>query len=238
MQPFPSSSPFSPSSPSSPFSSSFFPPKAVPVFLPRCLDLPVVLLAILKAGGACLPVDPKYPPERIHYMLGDAKAKVVITCQALRDKLPSSGASGADGADGAVGGKEGKEWTWRVVVVGSGDGDSSLIQNGSTENPAIMTTSADMFYIIYTSGSTGKPKGVVLDHLGMVNLITWRFEGKDALTSGCNVMYNAGLAFDASPFELFPALCKVRRSDRGEKRHPYCVLCTVCCVVGVVGVLY
>ena len=171
-------------------------------------------------------------------MLGDAKAKVVITCQALRDKLPSSGASGADGADGAVGGKEGKEWTWRVVVVGSGDGDSSLIQNGSTENPAIMTTSADMFYIIYTSGSTGKPKGVVLDHLGMVNLITWRFEGKDALTSGCNVMYNAGLAFDASPFELFPALCKVRRSDRGEKRHPYCVLCNVCCVVGVVGVLY
>ena len=193
------------------------PHKAVPVFLPRCLDLPVVLLAILKAGGACLPVDPKYPPERIQYMLGDAKAKVVITCKALRDKLPASGAAG------------GKEWTWRVVVVGSGEGDSSLIQNGSMENPAMMTTSADMFYIIYTSGSTGKPKGVVLDHLGMVNLITWRFEGKDALTSGCSVMYNAGLAFDASPFELFPALCKVRRRRRRGERdiRTVCVLCAI-----------
>ena len=97
------------------------------------------------------------------------------------------------------------------------------------ENPAMMTTSADMFYIIYTSGSTGKPKGVVLDHLGMVNLITWRFEGKDALTSGCSVMYNAGLAFDASPFELFPALCKVRRRRRRGERdiRTVCVLCAI-----------
>src|SRR5207248_2868057 len=58
----------------------------------RSLDLLVALLGIFKAGGAYLPLDPEYPPERLAFMLADARAPVLVTQSALRDRLPAHGA--------------------------------------------------------------------------------------------------------------------------------------------------
>src|SRR5258708_4374280 len=63
----------------------------VGVCLERSLELVVALLAILKAGGGYLPLDPEYPAERLHYMLADAGAAVLISARGLRDRVDAPG---------------------------------------------------------------------------------------------------------------------------------------------------
>ena len=57
--------------------------------LERSIEMVVGLLGILKSGGAYLPIDPEYPPERVGYMLEDAGARVVLTQQELEARLPA-----------------------------------------------------------------------------------------------------------------------------------------------------
>src|SRR5207249_5573404 len=64
------------------------PETVVAIALPRSIEMVVSLLAILKAGGAYLPLDPDYPPQRLDYMLGDARPACVLTIDALAELLP------------------------------------------------------------------------------------------------------------------------------------------------------
>src|SRR5581483_5812044 len=106
-------------------------------------EMMVALLGILKAGGAYLPLDASYPPDRLTYMMDDAKAPVVLTQQRLREKISTPA---------------------EIVAV---DEQWPEIAKQSTERIDSGVEQENLAYVIYTSGSTGKPKGVMIHHLGL-----------------------------------------------------------------------
>ncbi|MET1070520.1 MAG: amino acid adenylation domain-containing protein [Pseudomonas prosekii] len=143
-------------------------------------DMLVGLLAILKAGGGYVPIDPAYPPERIAYLLQDSAPVAVLAHSATRALLGDIPLIDLDGA------------TW---------------QQQSIADPLIAGLSpAHLAYVIYTSGSTGLPKGVMVEHHTVENLVHWHcaaFDlGQDSQTSSV-----AGFGFDAMAWEVWPALC-------------------------------
>ncbi|MGA9917346.1 MAG: condensation domain-containing protein, partial [Paraburkholderia sp.] len=113
----------------------------VGVCLERSLEVVISLLAILKAGGVFLPLDPAYPRQRIGFMLEDSKAAVLLTHKSLIAGLPEHRA--------------------RVICL---DSDADAIARESAENPTSSNDPDNLAYIIYTSGSTGQPKGVLVSH--------------------------------------------------------------------------
>ena len=121
---------------------------AVPVCLERSLDMTVAVLGILKAGGACVLLDPKYPPERIAFMLLDLQAPVLITQSGL---VPSTAIGKA-----------------KVLDVGF-----ILETEPTSENNVVSgVTPENLAFVIYTSGSTGKPKGALLAHRALAHYNT------------------------------------------------------------------
>lgn len=120
----------------------------VGVCLERGVDMVVALLGVLKAGGAYVPLDPAYPPERVQYVLNDARAPVLITEAAL---LRSLGVTKAE-----------------VVCL---DRDAESIARFDSAPISTRACATDLAYVIYTSGSTGKPKGVQIEHRAVVNFL-------------------------------------------------------------------
>jgi len=118
----------------------------VGICLDPALDFAVAVLAVLKSGGACVPLDPNYPAERLAYMLEDAQAPVVITAKGmLPDALPSA---------------------CEVLFLAD---KADVLSRQPRTNPNSGAKPGDIAYVIYTSGSTGKPRGVLLPHAGLVN---------------------------------------------------------------------
>ena len=132
------------------------PETVVGLCVERSPEMVVGLLGILKAGGAYLPLDPNYPRERLAFMLADAGAPVLITQQALLDRLPEMAASDR-----------------HVVRL---DADWPVIARQPATAPAIALDPRHPAYVIYTSGSTGAPKGVVVEHRGIPNLAAAQLE--------------------------------------------------------------
>ncbi|WP_113702189.1 amino acid adenylation domain-containing protein, partial [Nonomuraea lactucae] len=113
--------------------------------LPRDPRLVVALLAVLKAGGCYVPLDPAYPVERLAYLLADSGADLLITHSGLRDRLPSPRPP-------------------EVLL--------DHLPDDLPPGPLPRVTPDRLAYLIYTSGSTGRPKGVEVPHRGVVNLVT------------------------------------------------------------------
>ncbi|MEM8534763.1 MAG: amino acid adenylation domain-containing protein [Chloroflexota bacterium] len=174
----------------------------VGVCLPRTPTLIIALLAVLKAGGTYVPLDPTYPPDRLAFMLEDSQASVLIilsdtdkpnvstnlnmlldyvrdsnTCQILNLAIQWSHIS--NGQD-----------------VGKRACPNSSLQTAVPDNAA---------YLIYTSGSTGRPKGVVITHRSAVVLLNW---SKRVFTSHelSGVFAGTSVCFDLSIFEIFVPL--------------------------------
>ncbi|GCF07291.1 non-ribosomal peptide synthetase [Dictyobacter arantiisoli] len=148
----------------------------------RSLELLIGILAILKAGGTYVPLDPTYPPERLAYILEDAHISIILTQEHLRQKLPiiSEYVIGLDAIDPLLSLEE----------------VFNPIQTADPENAA---------YIIYTSGSTGNPKGVVVSHANVIRLFTatasyYNFDNRDVWT-----LFHS-YAFDFSVWEIWGAL--------------------------------
>jgi amino acid adenylation domain-containing protein len=151
--------------------------------LTRSLDLPVAVLAVLKAGGAFLPLDPAYPVERLRFMLEDSGAPVVVTHEAAAGALPGSDAE--------------------IVLL---EGEAEAIAACSRQAPKTDASPRDLAYVIYTSGSTGRPKGTLLEHRGLVN-VALEQQRIFAVGPGSRVLQFSSLSFDASVFETAMALC-------------------------------
>jgi amino acid adenylation domain-containing protein len=144
------------------------------------LDLMVALLGVLKAGAACLPLDPHYPQERLEYMLSDAKAPLLLREEGLLRTHDSKLTEAIDFPS-----------EWRAI-----DQESSDVSiSGVAPN--------NLAYIIYTSGSTGKPRGVLLTHAGLVNhhVAAQRLYG---LEPSDRVLQFSSISFDISIEEIFP----------------------------------
>ena len=140
------------------------------------------MLAVLKAGGAFLPLDPDYPASRLAFMLSDADVPVLITQSSLASSLPSHAAT--------------------VVRL---DADAERWRDEPSENLQVDTTPDNLMYVIYTSGSTGQPKGVLLRHRGLVNVAAEQ-QRMFGVGPGSQVLQFAALSFDAAVFELSMAL--------------------------------
>ncbi|WP_343073363.1 non-ribosomal peptide synthase/polyketide synthase [Pyxidicoccus fallax] len=159
------------------------PDVVVGVHLERSTELAVALLGVLKAGGAFLPLDTAYPAARLELMLREARVPVLVTREALADSLPSHGEM--------------------LVLV---DADAAALERQPRTAPAVGVTPAHLAYVIFTSGSTGTPKGTLLQHRGLGNTLLVAREAL-GLRPGSRVLQLAAIGFDASVWEIFPALC-------------------------------
>ena len=154
------------------------PDSRVAICVERGLDMVVGLLAILKAGGGYVPLDPAYPLERLAYMLEDSAPLAVLVQGATRSLL------------GEV----------AVPVI---DLDQPHWQSLPTDNLAIAElVPQHTAYVIYTSGSTGQPKGVINEHSGVVNRLLWMQDAYQ-LSSADTVLQKTPFSFDVSVWEFF-----------------------------------
>jgi len=155
------------------------PEVVVGLCLSRTVDMVVCLLAVLKAGGSYLPLDPEYPSERLGFMLDDSGATVVVTETGLLDRVPSHGA--------------------RVLCL---DGDRADVEAQPAGRPAWPFHAGQVAYLIYTSGSTGRPKGVQVPHRAMVNFLT-TMAHRPGLGADGVVVAVTTLSFDIAGLELY-----------------------------------
>jgi non-ribosomal peptide synthetase-like protein len=153
----------------------------VGMLMPRGEAAYVVMLGILKSGAAYVPVDTQCPGDRAAFVFSDCGARIVVTCQALVDR---------------VGGFAGE-----IVLV---DEQAGEIERESSERIETRTLPNDLCYVIYTSGTTGRPKGVMVEHRSACHLV--RAEGKIfGVQSGDRVFQGFSIAFDASVEEIWMA---------------------------------
>jgi len=152
----------------------------VGICLERSPNAIIAILGIFKAGGAYLPLDLSYPPERLNFMLEDAQVSILLTQQSSNFKHDES----------------------KVVYL---DSDWDVIAQQSQQNPISNATAANLAYVIYTSGSTGQPKGVLVEHCGLSNVAYAQMQTFD-VNSEHRILQFASLSFDASIFEICMAL--------------------------------
>jgi amino acid adenylation domain-containing protein len=156
------------------------PESRVGICLRRSLELPVALLGVLKAGGACVPLDPAYPKERLEYMLEDSQTALVLTQPGLLAEVTDFDAE--------------------IVTL---DAEWNSFSKESSEPVRSGVTPDNLAYVIYTSGSTGKPRGVLLSHLGLVNHNTAAVN-LFGITPADRMAQFASISFDIAIEEIFP----------------------------------
>ncbi|WP_167486805.1 non-ribosomal peptide synthetase [Nocardia terpenica] len=151
----------------------------VAVALPRSVDLVVALLAVHRAGGAYLPIDPKYPSQRLEFILTDAAPALLITDSSVRQTLPRTPIP-------------------ELLL----DRPIADIAN----DPVIGLSPGNLAYVIYTSGSTGRPKGVAVEHGNAVAFVA-QVARRMRVAAGTRVLASTSVSFDVSVLEIFGALC-------------------------------
>ncbi|MFJ4836478.1 amino acid adenylation domain-containing protein, partial [Streptomyces sp. NPDC088747] len=166
------------------------PESLVAVMMHRSADLVVALLAVTKAGGVYLPIDPDYPAERITYVLTDARPVLVLTSTELTSRFSSGQLSYVAVDDPRA-----------VAALGDFDDTDPM----DAERRARLLP-AHPAYVIYTSGSTGRPKGVAVTHQGLPSLAAVQAE-EFGITAGSRVLQFASASFDAAVWETVMALC-------------------------------
>ncbi|MFN5528921.1 non-ribosomal peptide synthetase, partial [Bradyrhizobium sp.] len=169
------------------------PDDRVAICIERSPEMIVGLLAILKSGGAYVPLDPAYPPERLAFMLQDSAPAALLAGGGALDVLPVVEAELA--ASGVP-----------VLDIGADAAQWAEAPAHNLERTETGLAPDHLAYVIYTSGSTGQPKGVMVEHRGLANLVHWHCEAF-ALHPGTHSSLVAGLSFDASSWEVWPALC-------------------------------
>ena len=156
------------------------PEVCVGICMERSPEMVIGLLAILKAGCAYVPLDPKYPQERLAFMLEDSQAQILLTQTHLVQYFTSA---------------------INTICL---DSDQQFLKQECTENLLSEVTSKNLAYIIYTSGSTGKPKGVAIEHRSCIALLTWARQVFADDVAG--VLASTSICFDLSIFEIFVPL--------------------------------
>ncbi|MEA2603270.1 MAG: hypothetical protein QOF89_4262, partial [Acidobacteriota bacterium] len=160
------------------------PESIVGLCVERSPEMVVGMLAVLKAGGSYLPLDPVYPRERLAFMVEDSGARTLLTRRRLAGSLPAAGRE--------------------VVLLEDAADDGGEVD---AAQPVPEPVPANGAYVIYTSGSTGRPKGVLVPHAALVSYV--RSAGEDAgIGAGDRVLQFASMSFDTSAEEIYPCLTR------------------------------
>ncbi|HEV3381207.1 MAG TPA: amino acid adenylation domain-containing protein, partial [Trebonia sp.] len=168
------------------------PESLVAVCQERSAELIVTLLAVLKAGGAYLPIDTDYPAARVADMLRDAQPALMVTSWGTRPELRDL--AGWAGLDQLVVDNAAVARQLRRL-------DGSSLADAERAGPLLPSHPA---YVIYTSGSTGRPKGVVIPHSALVNYVVRCREAYPELRG--TTLLHASVSFDAGVTSLYGAL--------------------------------
>jgi len=155
----------------------------VALCLERSSEQIVALLAILKAGGNYVPLDPAYPPARLAFMLEDTRAPVLLVQQSLQSIMPD-------------------DYPGHIITVDGEHAAAIALETGDA--PAADIFPGQPAYIIYTSGSTGTPKGVVVPHRAINRLV--RNTDYIEITPDDRLAQVSNVSFDAATFEIWGAL--------------------------------
>jgi len=152
---------------------------AIGILLPRSADFVVAALAVLKAGGNYVPLDGEYPTARLESMVAAAGCRLVVTSDALADRLSQAAVP---------------------LVMAASDQPAA----GSAGNLDLPVHPDALAYTMFTSGSTGVPKGTMITHRGVVRLT----QGPGIVPIGSDdvVLHAASVAFDAATFDIWGAL--------------------------------
>lgn len=146
----------------------------------RSIEWIAGLLGVLKAGAGYVSLDPRYPADRLRFMIEEAKPRVALVGKGLAALFEGSGVT-----------------LWIL-----GDEDAS---SAAELNPAPMGRPDSAAYVVYTSGSTGRPKAVVVCHRALLNLIQWHTRTYHVKADGRASQF-ARMGFDASVWEIWPYL--------------------------------
>jgi amino acid adenylation domain-containing protein len=151
----------------------------VGICVERSIEMVVGLLAIMKAGGAYIPLDPAYPKERLAFTLADSQVWVLLAHAHLVNHLPPHSA--------------------QLLCI---DADSTAFADYSPENLVSNANPENLAYVIYTSGSTGKPKGVQISHSAVVNFLS-TMRQIPGLAKEDVLLSVTTLSFDIAALELY-----------------------------------
>lgn len=161
------------------------PDNLIALYLNRNEYMLISILAVLKTGAAYVPIDPKYPSERVNYILSDTQAKLVITNEEYLSRLDDFAFQ-----------------TPKFPV------DKKLQDICPAINPPVITNTKSLAYVIYTSGTTGNPKGVMVEQGSVLNLASFKLPkidllGKEKIN---NYLFYANYVFDAHVWEIYSCL--------------------------------
>ncbi|MFD7522058.1 amino acid adenylation domain-containing protein [Paenibacillus chitinolyticus] len=156
----------------------------VPIAAQRSLSMMIAIMAVLKAGGAYLPIDPEHPPERIRGILEDSGARLLLAGAKWIHTLPAFKGETLD-LDALA--------AAAVSELPKGEEEVDLAPQAGPEHLA---------YVIYTSGSTGKPKGVMVEHRAAINRLNW-MQTAYPLNERDVILQKTPITFDVSVWELF-----------------------------------
>lgn len=154
----------------------------VGIALGRSFERIIACLAVWRAGGAFLPLDPSWPEAQLCGLLDDAQALAVIGPPATVHHLASAS---------------------RLPL--SLDAHGNALAQFAGRAVRELSDPSDLAYVIYTSGSTGAPKGVEITHGNLGHLVDWHHDAFDA-TAADTASHVAGLGFDASIWEVWSCL--------------------------------
>ena len=175
----------------------------VALMVERSFAMIIGIFAIIKAGGAYLPLPIDGPPERARYILKDGNVRILLVHGKTAGSVPFEGLS-----------------------IDLGDAD---LYHGPASNPAVVSGPRDLAYVIYTSGSTGKPKGVMIEHRSVVNRLHW-MQRAYPIGEHDVILQKTPYSFDVSVWELFwwalvgASLCFLLP---GGERYPLAIVETI-----------
>jgi non-ribosomal peptide synthetase-like protein len=157
----------------------------ITILLPRRAEVPIVMLGVLKASAAYIPLDPEIPAERVNFIMDDAKAKILITSDEIMERIGNQ--------------------LNNFPIFNIDHSLSELEKYPDTKPVDVNRSPDDLCYMIYTSGTTGKPKGVLLEHKNAVTYVKgaqkiYPIDHTDRALQGFSV------SFDASVEEIWVPL--------------------------------